>query len=200
MSKKLEATAYHEAGHAVGYLAQFRRFNYVTIEPEENTLGRCVAVKPLPVAIQYDQSYRAKRRIEQEAIIAAAGNIAERFFTKMRIVVGSCSDYCSVFDLLSLHSGDTDEVSAYHALVAIRARNLLLHPFHWVIVEAIAEALLARRTLTYSQARAIAQLANNALLGNHDEQARLRKEAADYQRQYPFRPTDYFWREVTVPK
>jgi hypothetical protein len=47
MTRDLEDTAYHEAGHAVAAVAFRRPFHYVTIEPCEESLGHVMLVQDL---------------------------------------------------------------------------------------------------------------------------------------------------------
>jgi ATP-dependent Zn protease len=83
ITKKLERIAYHEAGHAAAYLILNKAFRYVTIEPEteEGTLGHCMGILVRNgLRLQedvYEGNARARRWIEDHAIISAAGNVAE---------------------------------------------------------------------------------------------------------------------------
>lgn len=194
--KRIERTAIHEAGHAVCYLAQGQRFKDVTIKAEGEMLGHCAPSGKMPRDLEYDDSPRAQRWIEEKVICLAGGNIAERFAAKKRIVAGSCADWFNIFDLLSLHRASSDEISARHAWLTIRTRDLLLTPFTWRMVEAVAEALLQKQTLRFDEARDIARQAADALLSpsGRDEIEKLQLEIANYHRKFPTRFSDFMWR------
>ncbi|HKQ76714.1 MAG TPA: hypothetical protein VJ810_23670 [Blastocatellia bacterium] len=191
----IERTAFHEAGHAICYIAQGKRFAYATIKPGEGFLGHVKSAGRTPRNIQYDDSPRMRRWIEEQVICSAGGNVAERFFAKKRIVAGSCRDWFNIFDLLELHSSSVEEISAHHALLTIRTRDLLLKPFTWRMVEAVAEALLQKQTLKFDEARDIARQAVDALSkpSARGDVERLQRDIADYRRKFPTRFSDFIW-------
>ena len=198
--KRIEVNAYHEAGHAVCAMLQDVSFKYVTIKPNKanGSQSQCKSFRRAPARIEYDDSPRVRRWIDSEVIIFAGGYVAQQFFAKKRIFGGARGDWSAIFDLLSLHSRSMDETSARHALLTIRARNLLLQPFSWRMVEAVAQELLQRYVLKFKEAREIAMQASNALLHAPDESKRLQHEIADYCQRSPIRLSDFIWRTTTV--
>jgi hypothetical protein len=198
--KQVEETAYHEAGHAVCSFLQDVSFKHVTIKPNkaDGSRSECKSSRRAPVQIEYDDSPRARRWIESEVTIFAGGYVAQQFFAKKRIIGGARGDWPAIFDLLSLHSRSVDEISAHHALLTIRARNLLLQPFSWRMVEAVAGELLQRYILNFKEARDVAMQASNALLQSPDEVNRLQSEIADYCQRFPIRLSDFTRRMNTV--
>src|SRR5262245_48336135 len=68
-----EATAYHEAGHAVAALALGRPVTKVSVLPDRHTLGECCFGKPV---------FRPSEDwLEREALIALGGLAAEALHT-----------------------------------------------------------------------------------------------------------------------
>ena len=85
MKAALQATAYHEAGHAVVSMELGRGFRKVTIVPSGDTLGHCRNTpwgKTQPDVDAY--SPRARGRIETAIIILFAGGLAEGKFCGRR--------------------------------------------------------------------------------------------------------------------
>jgi len=198
--KRIEVTAYHEAGHAVCSLLQDVSFKHVTIKPNkaDGSRGECKSPRRAPANIKHDDSPRVRRWIESEVIIFAGGYVAQQFFAKKRIFGGAQGDWSAIFGLLRLHSRSMDEISAQHALLTIRARNLLLQPFSWRMVEAVAKELLRGHILKFKEAREVAMQASNALLRSPDEAERLRLEIAEYCQRFPIRLSDFRWQMTTA--
>jgi hypothetical protein len=186
MPKEIEKTAYHEAGHAACYIILGKRFKYVTIESAEDdfskSAGHLMRViehtgERLEMEV-YNGTPRARRWIEARAMTYAAGNIAECYFAKRRIVAGAASDFSNLVNEISDLCSSDDEVSAYWNWLTIRTRNLLLNPENWLLVDAIAKALLERRKLTYREAKLIAGQARERVLAmSHDEINRMWDES-----------------------
>ena len=192
--------AYHEAGHAVCSFLQDVSFKRVTIKPNkaDGSRGECKSSRRAPARIEYDDSPRVRRWVESEVIIFAGGYVAQQFFAKKRIIGGARGDWSAIYDLLNLHSRSMDEILAHHALLTIRARNLLLQPFSWRMVEAVAKELLQRYILKFNEARDVAMRASNALLRSPDEVNRLQREIADYCQRFPIRLSGFIWQMNAV--
>lgn len=70
----VEATAYHEAGHAVVTLALRRKVYSVTIIPDATTHGRVHHESPLRgIRLEFDGSSRARLRAEEAIMISLGG-------------------------------------------------------------------------------------------------------------------------------
>lgn len=162
--KRIEVTAYHEAGHAVADLALGRAFRYVTIEPDEDSLGHCMGVayrggQRLEMDV-YEGNNRARDWIERRVKTLLAGAIAERRFTGRNSSAGGWSDDRIAIDLLSHLCGtETFEIDAYLDLLIIRTRALLSVPHRWMAIQRLAAQLLDKQTVRYQDARAIADQA-----------------------------------------
>jgi hypothetical protein len=166
--KQLEATAYHEAGHAALYLILGRAFSYVTIEPDEDSSGHCKGVvcrggKRLEMDV-YDGNSRGRDWLERVAMISLAGHAAEHRFTGRDAAVGSRGDFSTAADALSNLCGDSDETTAYLTLMAVRTRNYITRPENWLLVQRLAAALLAERTIRYKAAKEIADQARQDII------------------------------------
>lgn len=162
---RLEAVAYHEAGHAVVSIRHRRAFRLVTIVPtlEHNTLGH-VWYRPRPKWMRpdLDDSPRIARWIENEVLVCLAGPAAERRFTGRSNDVGAGSDHRHAVDLaLRLHE-DEAVLAKYMAYMLEWARAYVEATPVWEDVEALAAALMERKTLTGTEAKAAVQAALTA--------------------------------------
>ncbi len=80
-TKALEATAYHEAGHAVAAYKVGMKVKRLTIVPSGDALGSHQHHAYFPgVNLEYDSSPRAQRRAENFALVCFAGPAAQRRF------------------------------------------------------------------------------------------------------------------------
>jgi hypothetical protein len=162
--KRIEATAYHEAGHAVCSLALGKAFKLVTIAPEGNLLGYCKGVvyrggQRLEMDV-YERNNRARDWIEKSVKVSLGGNVAERIFTGRNNFAGARGDFSNACDLLSHLCGyGNGEIEAYFNLLMIRTRDILTTPRNWLAVERLAAELLDKRTVRYKAAKAIANQA-----------------------------------------
>jgi hypothetical protein len=155
---ELESTAFHEAGHAAAAFHLGVAVKEVSIVPDigAERLGHCAGYGYpdwfSPDALIDD---RSRALAEREIIVMFAGPAAEARARGRRDHVGAGGDdYRYAIDLASRFCGSIEETTAYVAWLALRAQNLIHDPFVWFGVEALAAALLARRTLTGRKARA----------------------------------------------
>lgn len=161
-SERLLATAYHEAGHAViAWLlgVRFRRAA-VTIIPDRDSKGRVKHHSTLKrLRPDVDDSDRIRLGIEKTAMIAIAGEAAQRRFRPMsRRTWHAAQDYHNVSELLSrvLHP---KELAPYLKFLQIRVNLMLDRPGAWQAVEAVAEALVRQRTLSADEAAQVIRCA-----------------------------------------
>ncbi len=187
--KRIEVTAYHEAGHAIADLAIGRAFRYVTIEPDEDTLGHCMGVayrggQRLEMDA-YEGNTRARAWIEKRVKVYLAGNVAERRVTGRAVVAGSRNDFTNACEMLSHLCGDYEsELPAYFNLMYVRTVGLVTNPLNWLTVERIAAELLDKQTVRYRTAKELARQAQEDFLKfPNDEHKRLWAEANAYRRQ-----------------
>jgi hypothetical protein len=149
-------TAYHEAGHGAVALDQRRGFVHVTIVPKEDPLGHLLGV---PVGAwfhpDYDPSPRARRAIERYILILAGGDGAEWHLTSEHDQQGASADLTQALDAAQYVCGSAEETEAYLNWLWVKARDLVGSPNNWPVVEALAAALLAKRTVSSARAHAI---------------------------------------------
>jgi len=171
---KDQATAYHEAGHAVAAFYVERAFTNISIEEDEDSFGRVIRRAPgewfRPDA---EVDGRTRRRIEQDIMIGLAGPLAEERFTGTSNDAGAGlimpegmdvgillpgSDLQRVVDLsLYVSGGGDDEASAF--VEWLRQRTLSLLNQHWPSrsLEELAAQLLVDRTLSWKRAKQVIQ-------------------------------------------
>lgn len=154
-TKAIESIAYHEAGHAVAAHAHKVRTKAVTIVPADGSLGR-LENQPYfkDINIEYDNSPRARRRVENMVIVCLAGPVAQRRFNprgSWRVNAGG--DWYQVENLLSHLVGSAEQVAEYWERMEIRTRDFVQDPDWWFLIERVAGRLLERQTLTGVEVR-----------------------------------------------
>jgi hypothetical protein len=149
--KSLEATAYHEAGHAIARWWLGLRFKEASIIPNsaEGTLGHVLGSglpKWFNPATQ-DHQPRMRLQAEKQIVTLFAGQIAEQNFLGRRPNRNTYhhDNHCAV-DLASyFHEGETLE--AFLKYLFLRSRDLV--DLRWQEIGWVAEELLHGRRLTY---------------------------------------------------
>jgi ATP-dependent Zn protease len=166
--KHLEATAYHEAGHAVATIELGRAVRRLTILPdaEQSSRGHCQGTTEGEwFHPAYNSDGRTRARVEQRLMITLAGAIAERHFTGHRNNVGASADDAKAVGLARSFCGSTREADAYLGWLAVRTELLITHPLHWPTVKALATALLTEKMLSGKRVREIYTAAAEAIKG-----------------------------------
>jgi hypothetical protein len=151
--RRLTATAFHEAGHAVMAYLQLIPFRSITIVPApgSDTLGRVLLGAwpdwANPDSIGYREE-AAREYIQRRIRVDMAGLIAEAQHLGRRVRVGMYQDNCNAADLaLHLCAGRNDTAQAMLDWLYLNTRDQLTAPAVWPAVQALAEALLDHRTL-----------------------------------------------------
>jgi hypothetical protein len=148
------ATAYHEAGHAVAALQLGLSVKAVTIEPAEDHLGLTTfkKLRGLTDASIYAMPPRVRYRFEAAAVTALAGDIAERLVLKRPS--GGGSDRNIVYGYVLSVVGSEEQASAYINWLSVWSKGIVtvFRPS----VEAVANALVDRVTLTGAEVRRLA--------------------------------------------
>jgi len=151
-----ERTAYHEAGHAVAAYHLRRGTKYVTIEGDDEALGRTRHTRcPSLFRSDVDQGPRTCALTERECLVNFAGPAAEARLTGRYNHKGAEHDvWCSIE--LASRINDSDEATEAHLKwLRVRARDMMRSSHLWSAVKALAEALLAERTIKWHRARQI---------------------------------------------
>jgi ATP-dependent Zn protease len=150
-----ERAAYHEAGHAVMYMVQGRRFPYATIEssPEDSKLGYCLGGRsPDDYRPDVDTTTTGEVLIRDHIVALFAGRIAEQAFCgrAQHDHVGSEGDHQKAVKLAVYVTGSAEECNAYLSWLAVRTSGLV--QVHREEIADLATALLELRTLSYDEA------------------------------------------------
>ena len=153
---RLEATAHHEAGHAVAAYLRNRRFTSVSIVSGGETLGQCVfGRKPREIHLDVESYGKTRERIETLIMVAMAGVIAEYLLTGRRNWRGAQSDLHDATNCAAYVVSDEREMRAYLRWLWERTRNLLSAEPHWSAVKALAAELLAGGRVGERRARQV---------------------------------------------
>jgi hypothetical protein len=156
ITKKLESTAYHEAGHAVMAYHVRRRFKYVTIEQEEDSLGHILLSRwPKGIEPGIDSGARVENYLKNSILIDLAGHAAERLFKGRNNWVGSRQDVQTAVEFADYVCGSNEESQAYVKWLFIKARNIIRLEPYWDSIKALAKELLIKKKIGYMAARKI---------------------------------------------
>ena len=140
-----EATAYHEAGHAVAALALDRPVMRVSIRPGGDFLGTCAFGKSV---------FRPSEDwLEREALISLAGLAAEARHTGAYDVASAGRDLHYARKLAIQRAGNERQAERLERRLLAKAEHLLDQGANWAAVEAIAQALLEAGEISGRQAR-----------------------------------------------
>jgi len=177
---RLRAVAYHEAGHAVAALRFGVDIEKVTIEPGTVEGGSCsdgeqesyiglvkIGLEMTMDIDRYDTEDFA--RLQQYCIINLCSRPAEAGFWGRNNNFAGWVDRDHVLDVIKGVFGSSDNggpldraVKAFYRYQAAEAELLIER--NWHAVEAVAEALMERKTLTGDEVRAVVLKANLARL------------------------------------
>ncbi len=134
-----EATAYHEAGHAVVALALGRPVQRVSILPDRVRLGHCEFKK--------GKFRPSEDWLEREILIALGGIAAEARLTGDYAWDGAAHDHRYVSGLAVQRAGARQSARLIQRLLA-KAEHILGHESNWRAVEFIAAELLQRGVIS----------------------------------------------------
>jgi hypothetical protein len=151
--RRLATIAYHEAGHVVASHQFEFKIKQVTIVPTDYVIARVTPRSYVRLrSLEWDTS-TGKRldRYHNHIVILLAGPEAQRHFNLHTVRYYSSeerSDYHRVRELLYRLHGENKESSYAFKYLRERARNLVTNPLNWSLIEALANALLERQTLS----------------------------------------------------
>jgi ATP-dependent Zn protease len=160
MSKGIINAAYHEAGHVLALLLATRRFKYVTIVPENMKDGygieTSVHISRIPSEIknQWEIPSFFKpvkfNRFFRNDFINVAGLVAEQIYTGKKNKTGAGGDFEEWINVT--HLGLPNKLSSkYQFFLLDYTKEVLELEINWLHITSIAEALIERKTLNYSQ-------------------------------------------------
>jgi ATP-dependent Zn protease len=140
-----EATAYHEAGHAVVALALGRPVHRVTVLADRERLGTCEFGKAV---------FRPSEDwLERESLIALGGLAAEARFTGIYALDGAVRDRQYVAGLVLQRAGNARKAERLERRLLAKVEHLLSREDNWRAVEHIAAELLRAGTISGRAAR-----------------------------------------------
>jgi len=149
--QKLWATAYHEAGHVVAALAYGKgiRRQGATIIPDAEALGTVHTLKHIPGDPSVDLlTGRMRLRIEEDVIVSLAGGAAQRKFRPSSVRSHHVRrDQVAADRLLDYITVSERERHAYWRWLMVRAEDFVDDSFRWMQIEAVAKALMEKKTL-----------------------------------------------------
>jgi len=172
----IEEIAHHEAGHAVAAIKFGKSFRYVTIDPNEYSLGRVMLKTSINPNLILNM--RVRVRCENIAIIALAGPIAGARSCNRKTRRGASADFHSAVEMIRNICSSPEEAKSYIAWLDVRSTMFVHTWFNWAQVEAVGRELLARpkgkRRLSFQQVLEIcrqafeAEIEKNRGLGPND--------------------------------
>lgn len=152
---QIEATAYHEAGHAViAYLLGYKPQS-ATIVPTVETAGHVIHANPLyGFQLDVDDSDGARLRVESAITICFAGPIAQKRHNprSWRNAHGQW-DYDTIAELGLRVCGSGEQATAFIRWREIVARDMV--QAHWLRIARVAGRLLECERLSHADLDAI---------------------------------------------
>jgi hypothetical protein len=140
-----EATAYHEAGHAVAALALGRPVHGVSILADRDRLGLCAFGKAV---------FRPSEDwLEREVLIALAGLAAEARHTEHYAWGEAARDLQYARGLLRDRAGSERAARRLERRMLAKVEHLLGQPGHWRAVQRLAAELLRAGQISGRAAR-----------------------------------------------
>ena len=134
-----EATAYHEAGHAVVALWLDRPVHKVSVLPNQDYLGQCRFAKGV---------FRpGEDWVEREILISLAGMVAEARHTGRYCRDGAARDL-RYARKLALQRATERQLDRYERRMVAKVENLLADDDLWRAIELIAAELMAHGTIS----------------------------------------------------
>jgi hypothetical protein len=163
--KRLEATAYHEAGHAIAAWWLQLPFKRVTITPnaDAGSLGHLLHDRaPKWFNPEIKAGDRQRLRAERHIITGFAGQIAEGKYRGRRPRYGMDSDNSQAVNMATYFCISTDTTEALLHFCFLSSRDLIAK--WWWAVEAVALALLDRTTLSCEEVKEVIHSESDRLI------------------------------------
>src|SRR5450759_1801700 len=158
----VEATAYHEAGHAVMTAACNRKIHSATIIPRDDANGGVEHENHLRgIKLKFNNGYPARLRAEDAIMICLAAGIAQlRAFPRSLRRWHTHPDYVRAMSTARSICGSPDEAAAFLKWLDLRTHSIL--DVRWFQVEAVAAALVERKRLTGAEITRLMTTASRA--------------------------------------
>jgi hypothetical protein len=144
-----EATAFHQAGHAVAALYHQLSFEQITLDVEE-----CLGMTLLEQCTQPGWENESKHQQEAALIVILAGEMAEKKAAgKLSKRVGHEGAW--VMAVLSVLEGSEEIARAYYRYLVLKTQALLDHPYVWETAEKVANRLLKAQSMDFVQLKCL---------------------------------------------
>jgi hypothetical protein len=156
-----EATAYHEAGHAVMAVKLGQQFEYVTLKESDDSLGHIFYGEWMAEPdFDFDSAHHRDELYRRTCVILA-GAAAESDYTGGSEVdsAGATGDREGAIDFAFQAGMQAEETEAWINWIWVRMRRLVQAPTVRTAIIDVATALRRDKTLTHAQC---AQLCNAA--------------------------------------
>ena len=145
----IEATAFHQAGHAVAALYHQVPFEQISLHPEE-----CLGMTLLEQCTEAGWENELKHRQEATLIVILAGEMAEKKAAG-KISNSAGSEGAWVAALLGTLEGSEEIARVYYRYLALKTRALLDHPYVWETAGKVAGQLLHHQSLDFVQLKCL---------------------------------------------
>jgi len=157
ITKALQSTAYHEAGHAVVAWREGIRVNSISIVPEKDSQGHTSHANPLRgLNLEWDDSDKVRFRMERAIMVCLAGPLSQhKYCPKGFRKYHAQADWEAATDLLTYMAPGLEYFSAYWNLLEVRTKAILEMEHIWQAVTFLATALLDKPMMKSKEIRAI---------------------------------------------
>ena len=156
MKVPIQAIAYHEAGHAVTAWRIGLKFRYVTIKPDDDSLGHLKHRKvPRSFNPEISNSDRTFMYWQRRIVAGFAGQIAEGEFLGKHPRHGFESDDQNAINAAEYLTGSKKQWQKYLDYCWAVAEDTV--EASWKDIKSVAAALLERETLSYEEVRKVIQ-------------------------------------------
>jgi hypothetical protein len=149
--------AIHEAGHAVAGVLLRRRFDYVTIVPDDDSLGHCAFPSEfhrIQRMIEGGANKRDDARLRLCILTGLAGSAAEeRAFGTHQLM--DEHDGETAVEIADLLVGGPDETGPFLDQAWSEVQDLWAQDTHWAAVVRVADVLRERKRLNYRTVRCL---------------------------------------------
>jgi len=145
MLKQRQATAYHEAGHAVMAVSVGRSIQKVTIAPGKLSTG---GMRLGICEIQKGRAKASRDSLEDDVLILLAGMVAEARFTGQYCPRGAAQDLQAARRLLATRAGRERQVERLERRLLDKTEHLLNDPAHVAAMESVVAELVQKTTIS----------------------------------------------------
>jgi hypothetical protein len=139
-TRKIAATAHHEAGHAFADFKFAFKIKKISIIPDSNSGGRVVSRTGLHFrSLEYARPTGARiGRLHEQVVSLLAGHAAQRRHRPSSIRSHHARRDREAVGELLIHLHGENELPHFIRYLEAKAKNLVEHPKHWFVTEHLA--------------------------------------------------------------